>query len=122
MVALFSWHCWTHRRYLKTYNVTFLQAWGMTETNPIATVARPIQKAKDLAKTDAERFENIVKAVRRNSYYTLLSISVCLARACPAKSLCLFFAWKRETQAAKQRGACFSLSVFMQSGSDGARA
>lgn len=34
----------------------------MTETNPIATVARPIQKAKDLRKTDDERFENIVKA------------------------------------------------------------
>jgi len=75
--------------YLSTYNVTFLQAWGMTETNPIATVARPIQvrfkvglksmlglvrsifrlkidlseqKSKDLLKTDAQRFENIVKA------------------------------------------------------------
>ena len=34
----------------------------MRQTNPIATVARPIQKAKDLAKTDSERFENIVKA------------------------------------------------------------
>ena len=34
----------------------------MPQTNPIATVARPIQKAKDLAKTDSERFENIVKA------------------------------------------------------------
>ena len=49
-------------RYLQHYGVTFLQAWGMTETNPIATVARPIQKAKDLRKTDDERFENIVKA------------------------------------------------------------
>ena len=48
--------------YLKSYGVTFLQAWGMTETNPIATVARPVQKAKDLSKTDDERFENIVKA------------------------------------------------------------
>ena len=59
--------------YLRTHNVVFLQAWGMTETNPIATVARPIQKAKDLLKTDGERFQNIVKAG--------LTIPGCVCRA-----------------------------------------
>lgn len=43
--------------YYDTWNIQFLHAWGMTETNPIGTVSRPMGKRKHLNWTPEQRQE-----------------------------------------------------------------
>ena len=50
------------RWYLDELGVEFVQVWGMTETNPIGSVARRIGKVKDLEKSIDESFANVRKA------------------------------------------------------------
>jgi len=40
----------------------FIQGWGMTETNPLGTLAAQVAKHKDLSRTAEQRFANIQKA------------------------------------------------------------
>lgn len=42
--------------------VDFQQAWGMTELNPLGTIARQVGSFRDLAKSDAELHVNVTKA------------------------------------------------------------
>mmetsp|Transcript_3770 Transcript_3770/g.9481 ORF Transcript_3770/g.9481 Transcript_3770/m.9481 type:complete len:326 (-) Transcript_3770:229-1206(-) len=48
--------------YLQSYNVEIIQAWGMTETNPLATLSRFVGKGKHTHWTKEEKFENVQKA------------------------------------------------------------
>eukprot|EP00438_Fugacium_kawagutii_P017276 Skav213673 [mRNA] locus=scaffold491:202377:206143:- [translate_table: standard] len=52
--------------------VEFLQGWGMTETNPMGSIAQRVCKYSDLTKSEDEKFKNeppSVKAVLRKSEY-----------------------------------------------------
>eukprot|EP00041_Stephanoeca_diplocostata_P021133 m.486459 g.486459 ORF g.486459 m.486459 type:complete len:224 (+) comp21743_c1_seq36:119-790(+) len=48
--------------YLDTYNIQFIQAWGMTETNPLATLARLVGKSKHSQWSREQQFANVEKA------------------------------------------------------------
>jgi len=50
------------RWYLDAYNVEFIQGWGMTETNPLATLGKLVSKSKHATMTKDQQFENVVKA------------------------------------------------------------
>jgi len=50
------------RWYMDNLGVEFLQAWGMTETNPLGSLSRRVAKHKDLAKTPEQTFANCTKA------------------------------------------------------------
>lgn len=50
------------RWYLDNLNVEFLQGWGMTETNPLGSIARRVVKHKDLSKDSEQLFNNLTKA------------------------------------------------------------
>lgn len=50
------------RWYSDAVGIQFVQGWGMTETNPLGSLGKPVAKAKDLNKTVEERFSNITKA------------------------------------------------------------
>lgn len=53
--ALMSW-------FWERLGVEFVQIWGMTETNPLGTIARKVAKYKDLALSAEELFKNTTKA------------------------------------------------------------
>ncbi|CAL1137591.1 unnamed protein product [Cladocopium goreaui] len=50
------------RWFLEKLNVEFLQGWGMTETNPMGSIAMRVAKYADLSKTEEEKFKNVTKA------------------------------------------------------------
>ncbi|MFK8019291.1 MAG: long-chain fatty acid--CoA ligase [Pseudomonadales bacterium] len=50
------------RWYWDAYKVEMIQGWGMTETNPLATLSKKIAKRSHLTLTEDEQFENIAKA------------------------------------------------------------
>lgn len=50
------------RWYWDELEVEMIQGWGMTETNPIASVARRFNKRADLALDDSAHFDNMAKA------------------------------------------------------------
>ncbi|CAJ1382252.1 unnamed protein product [Effrenium voratum] len=50
------------RWYLDELGVEFVQVWGMTETNPLGSIARRVSKIKDLEKSVEESFTNVTKA------------------------------------------------------------
>jgi fatty-acyl-CoA synthase len=50
------------RWFSETLDVEMIQGWGMTETNPLATLSRRIARRADLEKSDDARFENMAKA------------------------------------------------------------
>merc|ERR1712130_108861 len=47
--------------YWDTHNVEFIQAWGMTETNPMGTIARQCAKYEHLSFSLEEKFNNVAK-------------------------------------------------------------
>ena len=50
------------RWYWDTLGIEMIQAWGMTETNPLGTLSRKVAKRSHLALTEDQQFENISKA------------------------------------------------------------
>ena len=50
------------RWYWDVHRVEMIQAWGMTETNPLGTVSRRIAKRSHLALDEDARFANVAKA------------------------------------------------------------
>ena len=50
------------RWYWEELGAEMIQGWGMTETNPIATIARRVNKRADTKLDDEARFENTAKA------------------------------------------------------------
>ena len=50
------------RWYAEHLGVEMIQGWGMAETNPIATVARRVNKRAELALTEEQQFDNMSKA------------------------------------------------------------
>ncbi len=50
------------RWYWDALGVEMIQGWGMTETNPIGTIARRINKRSDLTLDENAQFENVSKA------------------------------------------------------------
>jgi acyl-CoA synthetase (AMP-forming)/AMP-acid ligase II len=50
------------RWYWDNLGVEMIQGWGMTETNPLATLSRKVAKRSHLENTEDQQFENIAKA------------------------------------------------------------
>jgi len=50
------------RWFWEKLGVEMIQGWGMTETNPLATLSRRVARRADLAKSDDVLFENMAKA------------------------------------------------------------
>ena len=50
------------RWYWDNLGVEMIQGWGMTETNPLATLSRKVAKRSHLKNTEDQQFENIAKA------------------------------------------------------------
>ena len=50
------------RWYWDTLGVEMIQGWGMTETNPLATLSRKVAKRSHINLTEDQQFENIAKA------------------------------------------------------------
>ena len=50
------------RWYWDTLGIEMIQAWGMTETNPLGTLSRKVAKRSHLVFTEDQQFENISKA------------------------------------------------------------
>ena len=50
------------RWYWDTYNIEMIQGWGMTETNPLGTLSRKINKRSQINISEDEQFKNIAKA------------------------------------------------------------
>ena len=50
------------RWYWDNLGVEMIQGWGMTETNPLATLSRKVAKRSHLKSTEDQQFENIGKA------------------------------------------------------------
>lgn len=50
------------RWYYEKYGIQFIQAWGMTETGPLATLAKMVVRKADLALDADGQFANVVKA------------------------------------------------------------
>lgn len=50
------------RWFWEKLGVEMIQGWGMTETNPLATISRRIARRADLTKSDDALFENMAKA------------------------------------------------------------
>jgi fatty-acyl-CoA synthase len=50
------------RWFWETLGVEMIQGWGMTETNPLASLSRRINRRSDLTKSDEELFANMAKA------------------------------------------------------------
>jgi len=50
------------RWYLDNLGVEFVQVWGMTEMNPLGTIAQRLAKSTDLGKPVDETFKNVMKA------------------------------------------------------------
>jgi len=50
------------RWYWEALGVEMIQGWGMTETNPIGTIARRVNKRSELALDENTQFENMAKA------------------------------------------------------------
>jgi acyl-CoA synthetase (AMP-forming)/AMP-acid ligase II len=50
------------RWYWEELGVEMIQGWGMTETNPIGTIARRLNKRADLALDEDSRLQNMAKA------------------------------------------------------------
>ncbi|MCB1684349.1 MAG: long-chain fatty acid--CoA ligase [Pseudomonadales bacterium] len=50
------------RWYWDTLGVEMIQGWGMTETSPLATLSRRVNKRSQLALSEDEQFENVAKA------------------------------------------------------------
>jgi fatty-acyl-CoA synthase len=50
------------RWYWETYGIEMIQGWGMTETNPLGTLSRKINKRSQLNLSEDEQFKNIAKA------------------------------------------------------------
>jgi fatty-acyl-CoA synthase len=50
------------RWYWDTFGVEMIQGWGMTETNPLATLSRKVAKRSHINLTEDQQFENIAKA------------------------------------------------------------
>jgi fatty-acyl-CoA synthase len=48
--------------WIRTTSINFIQAWGMTETNPLGTVAIQLSKYKHKSLTPSEQFKNVVPA------------------------------------------------------------
>lgn len=47
--------------YWDVHNVEFIQAWGMTETNPMGTIARQVSKYEHLSLSAEDKFQNVTK-------------------------------------------------------------
>ena len=50
------------RWYWDEYGIEMIQGWGMTETNPVGTLARKVAKRSDLQLSEDEQFDNLSKA------------------------------------------------------------
>eukprot|EP00035_Acanthoeca_spectabilis_P031411 m.14018 g.14018 ORF g.14018 m.14018 type:complete len:560 (-) comp4738_c0_seq1:180-1859(-) len=50
------------RWFLNMYKIEFVQGWGMTETNPLATLSKLVGKSSDVSKSLDEQFSNVEKA------------------------------------------------------------
>ncbi|MFT5710941.1 MAG: acyl-CoA synthetase (AMP-forming)/AMP-acid ligase II [Halioglobus sp.] len=50
------------RWYWDNLGVEMIQGWGMTETNPLATLSRKVAKRSHIKNTEDQQFENIAKA------------------------------------------------------------
>lgn len=50
------------RWYWDTHNIEMVQGWGMTETNPLATLSKKVAKRSHLNLSEDEQFENVAKA------------------------------------------------------------
>ena len=50
------------RWYWDTFGIEMIQGWGMTETNPLATLSRKVAKRSHINLTEDQQFENIAKA------------------------------------------------------------
>jgi acyl-CoA synthetase (AMP-forming)/AMP-acid ligase II len=50
------------RWYWDNLGVEMVQGWGMTETNPLATLSRKVAKRSQMKNTEDQQFENIAKA------------------------------------------------------------
>ncbi len=50
------------RWYWEQYQVDFLQGWGMTETNPLATLSKRVAKRSHIDLNIDQQFENVAKA------------------------------------------------------------
>ncbi|CAJ1398626.1 unnamed protein product [Effrenium voratum] len=50
------------RWFLEQLGVEFLQGWGMTETNPMGSIAQRVVKYSDVGKSVEESFKNVTKA------------------------------------------------------------
>ena len=50
------------RWYWETYNIEMIQGWGMTETNPLGTLSRKVNKRSQIKLSEDQQFENIAKA------------------------------------------------------------
>ncbi|MEM8499809.1 MAG: long-chain fatty acid--CoA ligase [Pseudomonadota bacterium] len=44
------------------HNIEMVQGWGMTETNPLATLSKKVAKRSHLALSEDEQFDNVAKA------------------------------------------------------------
>ena len=44
------------------HNIEMVQGWGMTETNPLATLSKKVAKRSHLTLSEDEQFENVAKA------------------------------------------------------------
>ncbi len=50
------------RWYWETYGIEMIQGWGMTETNPLGTLSRKVNKRSQINLSEDEQFKNIAKA------------------------------------------------------------
>lgn len=50
------------RWYWDSYGIEMIQGWGMTETNPLGTLSRKVNKRSQLKISEDQQFENIAKA------------------------------------------------------------
>lgn len=50
------------RWYWDNLGIEMIQGWGMTETNPLATLSRKVAKRSHIKNTENQQFENIAKA------------------------------------------------------------
>jgi fatty-acyl-CoA synthase len=50
------------RWYWETLGIEMIQAWGMTETNPLGTLTRMVAKRSHLQLTEEQQFQNVTKA------------------------------------------------------------
>ncbi len=50
------------RWFWENHNIEMVQGWGMTETNPLATLSKKVAKRSHLNLSEDEQFENVAKA------------------------------------------------------------